>query len=127
MAMAKFQSIFLNIINNAADMDMDEIVTELAKDCQRNGLEEEFCIKRLMIHAPYCNYDYIVRNCFRNVYDTSAPKSDCAIPKATIELERLRTFLAVRYAFRRNIITGDCEYMQRDSFIFNWFPKPKRL
>ena len=125
MAMAKFQSIFLNIINNAADMDMDEIVTELAKDCQRNGLEEEFSIKRLMIHAPYCNYDYIVRNCFRNVYDTSAPKSDCAIPKATIELERLRTFLAVRYAFRRNIITGDSEYMQRDSFIFNWFPITK--
>ena len=45
MAMAKFQTIFLNLINSAVDMDMDEIVTELAKNCQRNGLAEEFCIK----------------------------------------------------------------------------------
>ena len=80
MAMAKFQTIFLNIINNAVDLDMDETVTEVAKECQRNSLEEEFCIKRLMRHAPYCNFEYIVRNCFRNVYDTSAPKSECATP-----------------------------------------------
>ena len=120
MAMAKFQTIFLNIINNAVDLDMDETVTELAKECQRNGLEEEFCIKRLMRHAPYCNFEYIVRNCFRNVYDTSAPKSECAIPKMTIDIERLRTFLNVRYAFRKNEITNDCEYRERDSFLFSW-------
>ena len=120
MAMAKFQTIFLNLINSAVDMDMDEIVTEMAKECQKNGLAEEFCIKRLMRHTPYCSFEYIVRNCFRNVYDTSVPKSECALPKMTIDMERLRTFLAVRYAFRKNEITNDCEFRERDSFIFSW-------
>ena len=127
MSMIKYLMCYRNVVENGGYEDTDELLTMLAKECQHNGLEEEFAVSRTLRYAFAKDIEIIVRNCFRNVYDVSIAPSSCVVPKPTIDQARLRQFLFVRYAFRRNSMTGDSEYHTKDSYIFSWHPLTKEV
>jgi len=97
----------------------------LARECRKNGIDEEFAVRRVLHITPFGDYGQIVRGCFRNVYSTGEPGSDCSIPEPTIQMSLLIDFLRRKYKFRRNSMTGENEYVEEGKYMFDWAPLTK--
>jgi len=124
MQYAKFWSCYREVTKNDYT-DVDLLFIDLATMCQKNGLQKEFCIKRVLHITPYADYEYLVRTNFDLIYDTEVNASDCAIPHSTMIMYQLQYFLQSRYKFRRNSITGGVEYCEYGNFVFSWQPLTK--
>ncbi len=107
------------------EKDLDLFVLALAQECIRNGLEQEFSVKRLLHISPFGRYEVLVRGCFNNIYMATKMGSDSSIPEPTIEMAQLRHFLMSRYRFRRNSITNQIEYVEEGMYMFDWSPLTK--
>ncbi len=126
MQMTKYQFCYNNTVEKG-EADIDLFIMALARTCQKNGLAEEFAIKRLLHTTPYNRYELLVRTCFNNVYKTTAASADCSIPKYTVDTERLKSFLGTRYRFRRNSISGGIEYTEEGTYISSWSALTKEV
>lgn len=107
--------------------EIDEFCLALASHCQRNGLVQEFAVKRLMMYPNYKRYETMVRRCFNNIYSHPTSKTEMGIPTMTIEMRRMRNFLDSHYRLRRNAITGAVEYIEEGMFMFDWKPLTKEI
>jgi len=119
MAQTKFQYCYRNVVRKNMN-DSDLFIMALAHECMKNGLSQEFAVKRLLHIAPYSDYEMLVRGCFNNIYNVGKIGSDSAIPEPSIEMAQLRDFLKRRYKFRRNSITNQLEYIEEGMYMFDW-------
>jgi len=127
MAQTKFQYCYRNTIRSFGSFgksdgsnDLDLFIMALAHECMKNGLSQEFAVKRLLHITPYSNYEMLVRGCFNNIYNVGKIGNDSAIPEPSIEMAQLRDFLKRRYKFRRNSITNQLEYIEEGMYMFDW-------
>ena len=109
------------------DEEMDIFLMHLARECQKNGIDEEFAVRRVLHITPFNDFDQIVRGCFRNVYSSNEVGSDCSIPEPTIQMSLLIDFLRRKYKFRRNSMTGENEFIEEGKYMFDWAPLTKAV
>ena len=124
MAQTKWQYCYRNALRQGGE-EVDLFIMALAHECMKNGLEQEFSVRRLLHINPYQNYEMLVRGCFNNIYNVGKMGNDCAIPEPSIEMAQLRDFLKRRYKFRRNGITNQIEYIEEGMYMFDWSPLTK--
>ncbi len=126
MSMLQYQFCYAEIIRQDIK-DTDQRLIMLATLCKRNGLEQEFCVKRLMHNHLYCNLELLVRRCFQNVFDNNHIQYPyMSVPRYTIQTELLKDFFSRRYVLRRNAITGQVEYLERGNMVLSWQPLTKQ-
>jgi hypothetical protein len=124
--MTKFHFCYAATMEEGHD-EVDDFCLALAGHCQRNGLGQEFAVKRLMMYPEYKRYETMVRRCFNNVYCHPTSRTELSIPMMTIEMRRMRDFLDSHYRLRRNAITGAVEYIEEGMFMFDWKPLTKEI
>ena len=127
MQMVRFQFCYADVL--AQDFqEVDILLEELARQCMRNGLEGEFCLKRLRHMHAYQDYEVLARRTFRNVYGICyqrpqlLERSKDALPYYTLHIERLKQFMQSRYLLRRNVVSDGVEYMERGRMVADWQP-----
>lgn len=141
MAQTKFQYCYRNVarknpksyppslrstsLTAEGEKDLDLFILALAQECKKNGLEQEFAVKRTLHISPFGLYEVLVRGCFNNIYSVGNVGSESPIPEPSIEMAQLRNFLRRRYRFRRNSITGQIEYVEEGMYMFDWSPLTK--
>lgn len=131
MQMTRFQFCYAEVISRDYQ-EVDVMLQELARLTMRNGLDAEFCIKRLMHMHPYQDYEVLIRRTFRNVYGIcfrhpermDSPKEN-ALPHYTLQIALLCHFMEQRYLLRRNMVTDSIEFIERGSICFEWQPLRK--
>ena len=127
MMMTNFQACYMNATHGQEDSDMDLFLESLARICQKSGIEEEFAIRRTLHKTPYRDCEVLVKGCFRNVYSKGSLGSESPIPDATLQMELMKDFFERHYKFRRNMITGENEYIDKGGFQFEWSPITAQL
>jgi len=113
------------IMSEVESKDLDLFILALAQECIKNGIEQEFAVKRLLHISPFSRYEMLVRGCFNNIYNVGKMGSESSIPEPSIEMAQLRDFLRRRYRFRRNTITNQIEYVEEGMYMFDWSPLTK--
>lgn len=126
MQMTRFQYCYRDVLEQHFD-EADLMLSQLAENCIRNGLDKEFCIKRLLHTGLFKRQEVLVRSVFDNAYIVTRSdgrlqgwNTQCAIPGFTIETERLKRFLQDRFLFRRNVVSKTVEYVERGSYQTAW-------
>lgn len=127
MQMARFQFCYAEVLAQN-HQEIDILLEELARYTLKNGLEAEFCLRRLMHMSQYRDYEVLVRRTFRNVYGMCYQRpqlleqKEDAIPYFTLHMELLKQFMKERYLLRRNLITDSVEYIARGEIVADWQP-----
>ena len=127
MQMARFQFCYAEVLAQN-HQEIDIMLEELARQTMKNGLEAEFCLRRLMHMSQFQGYEVLVRRTFRNVYGMCYQRPQLlerekdAVPYFTLHMELLKQFMKERYLLRRNIISDGVEYMQRGEIVADWQP-----
>lgn len=102
---------------------IDENVMHLANECRRMGISEEVAVKcALAISDEWSHHELLVRTSFETAYSNKHLGSAHAIPHTLFNQLLLRDFMQKRYVFRRNTVTGSCEYMERNKYMGDWKP-----
>lgn len=108
--------------------EMDIYLTRLAELCFKNGVNEEFAIKRLLASMVYRKKEILVRKCFDNVYESNPPsRGGKSIPKSQVLINMIVDYMPRRYKFRRNEMSGSIEYREDGMYIFDWQPVTKEV
>ena len=127
MQMVRFQFCYAEVMaQNHQEIDL--MVEELARHTMKNGLEAEFCLRRLVRMSQYRDYEVLLRQTFRNVYGMCyqrpqlLERKEDAVPYFTLHMELLKQFMKARYLLRRNLITDGVEYIARGEMVADWQP-----
>ena len=127
MQMVRFQFCYAEVLaQNHQEIDL--LLEDLARRTMKNGLEAEFCLRRLMHMSQYRDYEVLVRSTFRNVYGMCyqrpqlLERKEDAVPYFTLHTELLKQFMKTRYLLRRNLITDGVEYIARGEMVADWQP-----
>lgn len=127
MQMARFQFCYAEVLAQN-HQEIDILLEELARHTLKNGLEAEFCLRRLMHMSQYRDYEVLLRRTFRNVYGMCyqrpqlLERKEDAVPYFTLHMELLKQFMQARYLLRRNLITDGVEYIARGEIVADWQP-----
>lgn len=125
MQMTRFQFCYAEVMAQNHE-EIDVMLQELARQCMKNGLEAEFCLRRLMHMQQYNGYEVLVRRTFRNVYGICyqrpqlLERKEDALPYFTLHMELLKQFMKSRFLLRRNLITDGVEYVARGNIVSDW-------
>jgi hypothetical protein len=119
MMMTKFQCCYSSFEQSDYE-ELDIYLLELAKKCQRCGIQEEFAVRRLLHISALAEYEFMVRRCFHTVYGTGVLGTESSIPPIALQTLLLRDFFENRYRFRRNEVTGQYEYIELGTHMFDW-------
>lgn len=120
MEMLKFNMVCRRI-NLDKLSDVDERVLLLASECRKAGISEEVAVKcTLHLSDEWRSHELLVRTSFENLYKEKSKGDRQILPKSLMNQYLLRHFLQKRYLFRRNTVTGSCEYMERDRYVTQW-------
>lgn len=121
MEIVQFNIICRNL--GITDSKIDEQILNLAGSCRKAGITEEVAVKCcLALSDKWRDHEILVRTSFENAYRDKALGHLASMPRVLFNQQLLRDFLNKRYIFRRNIITGSNEYMERDRYITEWKP-----
>lgn len=127
MQMVRFQFCYAEVMaQNHQEIDL--MVEELARHTMKNGLEAEFCLRRLVRMSQYRDYEVLLRQTFRNVYGMCyqrpqlLERKEDAVPYFMLHMELLKQFMKARYLLRRNLITDGVEYIARGEMVADWQP-----
>lgn len=98
-----------------------EFISAVASRCFASGLGEEDTVKWLSFHLIEKNPELLIRQTVRNVYQLKRlfGAKPC-LPAPMNLLARMEEFLKRRYEFRRNLVRGEVEYRERQSFCFRF-------
>ena len=107
--------------------EIDIFASRLAELCMKNGLDEDFCLKRLKFMSAYESVMHVISATFDNIYHAGKYGNDNCIPKATLDCYKLIDFLKSRYYFRRNIMTGATDFKEKGNYLFEWVPVTKAV
>lgn len=125
MQMVRFQFCYAEVMAQN-HQEIDILLEELARHTLKNGLEAEFCLRRLMHMSQYRDYEVLVRRTFRNVYGMCyqrpqlLERKEDSLPYFTLHMELLKQFMQARYLLRRNLITDGVEYIARGEIVADW-------
>lgn len=125
MQMTRFQFCYAEVLAQNHE-ELDVMLQELARQCMKNGLEAEFCLRRLMHMQQFKDYEVLVRRTFRNVYGICCQRPQLlerkqdALPYFTLNMELLKHFMQSRFLLRRNLITDGVEYVARGAMVCDW-------
>ena len=107
----------------ANDKDPKPFLIRLAENCFRSAIPEEDVIKWSLVHTPFNRFDPELRATVRTTYEVGKNfGGNPCVNKARTLIMQLEEFMQRRYEFRRNIIRGDVEYRERESFYFDFKP-----
>ena len=127
MQMVRFQFCYAEVLAQN-HQEIDIMLEELARQTMKNGLEAEFCLRRLMHMSQFQGYEVLVRRTFRNVYGMCYQRPQLlerekdAVPYFTLHMELLKQFMKERYLLRRNLISDGVEYMASGEIVADWQP-----
>lgn len=101
---------------------MDEHLMHLAVACRKAGIDQELATK-LTLEALDCyNKETLVRSTFNTAYEKHPLGKAQPLERALMHQLLLDNFLHRRYQFRRNKVTGDVEYQEKNQYAFSWRP-----
>ena len=127
MQMIRFQFCYANTLAQN-HQEIDILLEDLARQTMKNGLEAEFCLRRLMHMSHFQGYEVLVRRTFRNVYGMCYQRPQLlerktdSLPYFTLHMELLKQFMKERYLLRRNLISDSVEYMAQGEMVTDWQP-----
>lgn len=124
--MVRFQFCYQTVMEQHQDVDkMDVLLMELARKCQRSGLEQEFCVCRLLHITPFDEMEGLVRSVFNTIYRTPMQPVETGINFLALNQWKLNYFLQNNYLFRRNVLSGNTDYLYRGGMVPRWQPLTK--
>lgn len=106
----------------SASGDEDTFFNELASLCRKNGVEQELVVKCLLTMDCYRPYEMLIRAAFDVAYSSHPLGKGTPLSASLINQLHLNDFIHRRYVFRRNVITGSVEYMERRRYVTLWHP-----
>lgn len=104
------------------EKDNGDFVIALANECRKAGIDCEVAIRCAMRMNWLQGKEMLIRTSFENAYEEKPFGRKQLMSRNVINQHLLRQFLDRRYVFRRNIITGSSEYVERNRFITSWRP-----
>ena len=106
----------------ACQQPLDENILLLAEECRKAGITEEVAVKCLLGMGDMHSKELLIRTSFENAYSDNVLGNRQVISQKLIAQYMLHDFLQKRYLFRRNVITGSEEFMERSKYIAPWRP-----
>ena len=100
----------------------DEHLLLLAAECRKAGIDQELAIKLTIYRGDWGDKDTLVRSCFENAYQGHRLGTASPLDKSLMHQQLLEAFLKRRYIFRRNKVTGDIDYQEKDRYQLDWRP-----
>lgn len=112
-------------IDDEGDDVMD--VISLAEACCKAGVNEEIAIKCTLAMLRFHGKEMLVRTSFERAYaEGSRYKNGRVLSKNVLNIELMQHFLASRYRFRQNELTGSVEYAEITRYVSTWKPFTER-
>ena len=108
-------------------MPIDLFLTDLAKHCYANDIDDNFALFRLLREPEYQNCEALARSCFQNVYAKHYRSKTKRMPAADMDIYEMETYLKRNYIFRRNELTDEEEYIDRSLYSTRWQPVTEQL
>ena len=100
----------------------DEYLLHIANECRRAGIDQEVATKCILWQGDYAGKDTLVRTTVENAYCSHRAGTFQPMDRSLMHQQLLEAFVHRRYLFRRNTVTGDVEYMEKERYILNWRP-----
>ena len=100
----------------------DEYLLRLATECRKAGIDQEVATKCILWRGDFAGKDTLVRSCMENAYCNHPLGHQMPIERPLMYQQLIETFLRRRYMFRRNRVTGDLEYQEKDRYLLTWKP-----
>lgn len=112
-------------IDDEGDDVMD--VISLAEACCKAGVNEEIAVKCTLAMLRFHGKEMLVRTSFERAYaEGSRYKNGRVLSKNVLNIELMQHFLASRYRFRQNELTGSVEYAEITRYVSTWKPFTER-
>lgn len=103
-------------------LEEPEYLLRLADECHAAGVDQEIAAKSILHLEDFRGKDTLVRSCMENAYSRHRYGKSHPIDRNVMYQQLLHEFLNRRYMFRRNTITGDVEYQEKDRYLLSWHP-----
>ena len=103
-------------------LSKEEYLMQLANECLKAGVDKELAVKLTISMGAFFRKDVLVRTSFNNAYEGHRLGMANPIEKSLMYQQLLEEFLKRRYMFRRNQVTGDMEYQEKDRYVMWWKP-----
>lgn len=103
-------------------LEEPEYLLRLADECHAAGVDQEIAAKCILHLGDFRGKDTLVRSCMENAYSRHRYGKSHPIDRNVMYQQLLQEFLNRRYMFRRNTITGDVEYQEKDRYLLSWHP-----
>jgi hypothetical protein len=100
----------------------DEFLLRLAAECRKAGIDQEVATKCILWRGDFVGKDMLVRTSMENAYSKHPLGQQNPIDRSLMNQQLLEAFLRRRYMFRRNRVTGDLEYQEKDRYMLMWNP-----
>lgn len=110
------------------DLDFKPMLVSLAKLCFGAGIEEENCVKWTQLYLGNLLTEVEIRETVGNAYCVEKGFGNAPVckPEQLLSL-KMEEFMARRYEFRFNTMTGSPEYRERNTFCFDFRPVTERV
>ena len=103
-------------------IDKEEYAMRLAASCRKAGIDKELAIKLTIAMSEFFLKDTLVRSTFNTAYEKHPLGMTNPVERSLMHQQLLEEFLHRRYMFRRNTVTGDLEYQEKDRYVLRWQP-----
>ena len=105
------------------DRNSLDLLIDLARNCHHAGIPQEEATRWTVIHFRKKLEELLVRKTFQNVYSIEKHfgKKPYFPAKQTLALQ-IDEYMNRRYRFRYNTLTGGVEYIERNTFSFDYLP-----
>lgn len=100
----------------------DEHLLLLAAECRKAGIDQELAVKMTIYLGDWGDKETLVRSCFENAYQGHRLGTASPLDRSLMHQQLLEAFLKRRYMFRRNRVTGDIDYQEKDRYQLDWRP-----
>ena len=100
----------------------DDYLLALTAGCHKAGIDQEVATKCILALEGYGEKEVLVRSTVENAYQRHRTGLLNPIEPSLMHQQLMKDFLLRRYLFRRNRVTGDVEYREKDRYILAWRP-----
>lgn len=101
---------------------VDEHLVALAAACRRAGIDQEVATKCVLRLGSYGEKEVVVRSTMENAYQHHPLGLYNPLDANLMYQQLMKRFLRRRYQFRRNVVTGDVEFREKDRVLTDWLP-----
>jgi hypothetical protein len=122
------QKVFDNCVNEPDDTFADKALHLLARYCHESGLPMEMAIKHTCFNPDIGDDEEYVRSVYRNIYrkELKSVKPLAHVNNTALLTYKTWALLTSRYELRRNAVTEQVEYRNRNGFNYSFVPLTER-